>query len=227
MQCSRLYLSLRLTLSFVYDTILPMIEPLLIFLSVALFGIVHSWLASYRAKLIAQNALGPDLASTIYRAIFNVLAVLSLAPSLYLVVALPDRELYRFPEPLNFIALLIQGLAALGVIYAVYQLDVWFFAGVRQLLDRKTKAIDSTSTAHLVTNGLHRYVRHPLYTMSLIFLYFSTPMTLNRLILIVGFTLYFYLGSIFEERKLVREFGDAYRQYQRDVPRLIPRLKFR
>ena len=35
-------------------------------------------------------------------------------------------------------------------------------------------------------------------------------------------TAYFYLGSIPEEQKLVDEFGEAYRRYQRAVARLIP-----
>jgi protein-S-isoprenylcysteine O-methyltransferase Ste14 len=201
-------------------------EIILILISVAAFGLVHTLLASYRAKLIAQKTLGKNTAASIYRLVFNLLAVLSLTPALYLVVTLPDRELYRFPEPLNYLALIIQALAGLGVVYSVYQLDVWFFAGLRQLIDRGKESIDSTSTAQLVTNGLHRYVRHPLYTTSIVFLWLSSPMTLNRLTLIVCFTLYFYIGSIFEERKLVREFGEAYRQYQRDVPRLMPRLKF-
>jgi protein-S-isoprenylcysteine O-methyltransferase Ste14 len=38
----------------------------------------------------------------------------------------------------------------------------------------------------------------------------------------LGVTLYIYLGSIHEERRLVREFGRAYQEYQRQVPRLLP-----
>ena len=34
-----------------------------------------------------------------------------------------------------------------------------------------------------------------------------------------------YLVLVLEERELVDRFGDAYREYQRDVPRLIPRLR--
>jgi protein-S-isoprenylcysteine O-methyltransferase Ste14 len=83
--------------------------------------------------------------------------------------------------------------------------------------------LNSTSTARLVTAGLHRYVRHPLYTTSLIVLYLVSPMTVNRLAFVIGVHLYFFVGSIFEERKLVCEFGEAYRQYQRKVPRLLPR----
>jgi protein-S-isoprenylcysteine O-methyltransferase Ste14 len=47
-------------------------------------------------------------------------------------------------------------------------------------------------------------------------------MTTNLLITYLLFTLYFYLGSIFEERRLLAEFGDAYQDYQRRVPRFIP-----
>jgi protein-S-isoprenylcysteine O-methyltransferase Ste14 len=35
-------------------------------------------------------------------------------------------------------------------------------------------------------------------------------------------SVYLYVGTFFEERRLVREFGDDYRAYQRQVPRLIP-----
>jgi methanethiol S-methyltransferase len=197
---------------------------IVIVMSVALFGIVHSALAAYQAKSMAQHVLGHGLATAIYRLAFNLIAVLSIAPALYWTFALPDRELYRFPEPVNIVALIVQAIAGLGVVYSVYQLDFFFFAGLRQLIGVSRFALESTSTAHLVTSGLHRYVRHPLYTTSLICLYLTSPMTINRLALIVSFTLYFYIGSIFEERKLVREFGDAYRQYQKQAPRLIPRL---
>ncbi len=198
-------------------------EVILIVISVALFGIIHSALAAYQAKSMAERALGHNLATSIYRLAFNLIAVLSIAPALYWTLALPDRELYRFPEPVNIVALIAQALAGLGVVYSVYQLNFFFFAGLRQLIGTNRFVLESTSTARLVTNGLHRYVRHPLYTTSLIFLYLTSPMTINRLALIVSFNLYFYLGSIFEERKLVREFGAAYRHYQTQVPRLIPR----
>ena len=45
------------------------------------------------------------------------------------------------------------------------------------------------------------------------------------LVLFLLFTLYFWLGSIHEESRLVAEFGEAYKEYQTLVPRLIPRLR--
>ncbi|RME58991.1 MAG: isoprenylcysteine carboxylmethyltransferase family protein, partial [Caldilineae bacterium] len=38
-------------------------------------------------------------------------------------------------------------------------------------------------------------------------------------------TLYFYVGSIHEEHRLERVYGDAYRAYRRRTPRLIPRWR--
>jgi protein-S-isoprenylcysteine O-methyltransferase Ste14 len=43
------------------------------------------------------------------------------------------------------------------------------------------------------------------------------------LLLNLSLTLYLYIGSVFEEQRLVDEFGDNYINYQQDVPRLIPR----
>ncbi|MFN8598132.1 MAG: isoprenylcysteine carboxylmethyltransferase family protein [Anaerolineae bacterium] len=202
-----------------------MIEVLKIWAALVIFGVIHTALASHGAKMLARRVLGDHIADATYRLIFNALALISFGPAAYLMVTLPDRELYRLPAPLDSIALLIQGVAALGLIYAAYQMDWMFFLGLRQFVEPPPNTtIDSTSTSHLVTDGLHRFVRHPLYTFSLVVLYLVSPMTLNRLALVVGAHVYFFVGSIFEERKLVREFGDAYRDYQRRVPRLVPRL---
>ncbi len=48
-------------------------------------------------------------------------------------------------------------------------------------------------------------------------------MTVNLLTAYILIILYFYVGSLHEERRLLAEFGDAYRDYYQQVPRLIPR----
>jgi protein-S-isoprenylcysteine O-methyltransferase Ste14 len=204
-----------------------MLNALLIFITLLAFGIVHSLLASHPAKQFAQRLLGVTVATATYRLVFNILALATILPALYLVFRLPDQELYRFPAPWEALALGLQVLAIVGLLYSVYQLDVWFFLGLRQLGEPspwgRRYSIDSTSTAQLVTQGLHRCVRHPLYTTSLIVLYLASPMSLNWFAFALGCNVYFFVGSIFEERKLVREFGAPYRLYQQRVPRLLPR----
>ena len=206
-------------------------EPVLILISMMGFGLVHSLLASRAAKASSGRLLGQRNSRGLYRATYNIIAVLSLMPALLLLVGLPDRELYRFPEPWSYIALAVQALAALGGVYSVYQLDVLHFSGLRQLTTwlggSEAHSESDTSARQLVVDGLHRYVRHPLYSTSLVVLWLFSPMTVNRIAFLIGVTIYFYVGSIFEERKLAAEFGEAYREYRRQVPRLIPRLRLK
>ncbi len=204
-----------------------MLNAVLIFVTLMAFGVVHSLLASHPAKRFAQRLIGVNVAAATYRLVYNVLALATILPALYLVFRLPDRELYRFSAPWDSVVLGLQVLAVAGLIYSVYQMDVWFFLGLRQLGEPPRLgirySIDSTSTSQLVTNGLHRFVRHPLYTTSLIVLYLTSPLSLNWLAFAISCNVYFFIGSIFEEHKLLREFGDAYRAYQQRVPRLLPR----
>ncbi len=65
-------------------------------------------------------------------------------------------------------------------------------------------------------------MRHPLYSAGLLFIWLTPIMTTSSLALTLGLTAYIYIGSIFEERRLVARFGQAYLDYRRAVPRLIP-----
>jgi len=54
---------------------------------------------------------------------------------------------------------------------------------------------------------------------------FLTPIvSVNMLALLALAVVYFVVGSMHEESRLVVEFGEAYVRYRQCVPRLIPRL---
>lgn len=74
-----------------------------------------------------------------------------------------------------------------------------------------------------VAVGPYRWVRHPLY-LFMMFMIWSCPiLTMDRLLLNLLWTAWICIvGTVMEERDLVAEFGDTYRQYQREVPMLIP-----
>jgi len=101
------------------------------------------------------------------------------------------------------ILLILAGLAVWGALHSLVETD-------------------SKAPPKLYTGGAYGWVRHPLYFFSLIILWLIPAMTVNILAFNLGASLYFYIGSIFEERKLVAEFGDVYREHQRSVPMLIP-----
>ncbi|MFM8320244.1 MAG: methyltransferase family protein [Chloroflexota bacterium] len=182
------------------------------------YGVVHSWLAWPQAKGLAQRLFGAGSLRW-YRLAYNLFAALSLLPVLYLAAALPDEPLYRVPQPWSLAMLAVQGLAGLGLLAAVLQTGALSFVGLAQLFQGGDPA-----PGRLVESGLYRWMRHPIYTTGMAFLWFTPLMTRNLLLLYAGFSLYFLIGAWFEERKLLREFGQAYRDYQRRVGMFLPRL---
>jgi protein-S-isoprenylcysteine O-methyltransferase Ste14 len=106
-------------------------------------------------------------------------------------------------------------VSALLLLAAVLQTDALSFIGVRQLIEKE-------QTGDLVTNGFYRFVRHPLYTFSLLILWLSPSVTRNTFVVYAALTLYILIGIIFEERKLQREFGQQYAHYKSITPMLFP-----
>lgn len=73
-----------------------------------------------------------------------------------------------------------------------------------------------------VERFVYRIVRHPIQTGVLIGVWVTPHMTASHLLFAAMMTLYIYVGLHFEERALLREFGGAYADYMRRVPKLIP-----
>lgn len=185
-------------------------------LAVGVYGVVHSWLASLQAKDLARRSLGAS-AERGYRLAYNIFAVITLLPVLALPALLPDWTLYTIPLPWVYLTLALQGLALAALTLGVLQTGAWSFLGLEQLL---TSVPDRPPP--LVVKGLYRWVRHPLYTAGLVFIWLVPVMSANLLALNIGLTLYLIIGAYFEERKLLREYGEAYADYQRRTPMLVP-----
>jgi len=80
----------------------------------------------------------------------------------------------------------------------------------------------------LVATGFYRYVRNPMYVgiLAMILGHFLWFGYWNLLIYaIVVFVAFHTFVSYYEEPTLKRKFGTAYEDYQKKVPRWIPRLR--
>ncbi len=72
------------------------------------------------------------------------------------------------------------------------------------------------------TPFFYKYVRHPIQTGVLIAMIATPDMTYGRALLAAGIITYIFIGLYFEEKGLIAEFGDTYRDYKKRVPALLP-----
>jgi len=189
----------------------------LLLVVVASWGFVHSLLASLVFKDFICKTLG-DGFMRVYRLGYNIFSVISFLPILWLMWLLPDQTIYIVPAPWKYLMLVGQGIGALLLLYGVLQTGPLSFMGLRQLV------VPDLKPGTLVTGGLYRFVRHPLYSAGLLFLWLTATMTLNQLVVYVSATIYIFIGAYFEERKLLREYGEEYAKYQASTPMIIPGL---
>ena len=76
----------------------------------------------------------------------------------------------------------------------------------------------------LVTHGIYRYVRHPVYTGSLIravAIPLFTTSLLGFLFALTGIPLFIFRIGV-EEKMLIAEFGDEYQEYTKTSWKLFP-----
>ena len=185
-------------------------------ISVTLYGGLHSLLASNWAKNRVRSLLG-SASDRWYRLAFNFAAAVLFVPVLVVVALLPGTVIYTLGSPWLFVFAGVQVLSLIALGLGLLQTDALHFLGLRQLMQPELD-----TPPRLVVSGLYRWVRHPLYTAGLAFIWFTPLMSTSLLALNLGLTAYILIGSQFEERRLLSEFGEAYADYQRRVPRIIP-----
>jgi methanethiol S-methyltransferase len=185
-------------------------------LACAFYGIVHSALASDAIKAFVERKFGLKVKRN-YRFIYVIVASITIIPLLAAVVIPSDAVIYTIPTPWVYLTLTLQVASVACLVTTVLQTKPLTFVGVAALINRGR---DEPET--LYTQGFYAFVRHPLYFFSFILMWLFPIMTWNLLGLFIGLMVYTVLGSLLEERRLLRQFGEDYRAYQKKTPWLIP-----
>ncbi len=85
----------------------------------------------------------------------------------------------------------------------------------------------ATRTEHkLVTRGIYRWIRHPLYTIGSAFIVSFGMMADNWFIAAFGILAFILMAvrTPKEEANLIEKFGDEYREYMKHTGRFLPKL---
>ena len=151
-------------------------------------------------------------------------AIILISQGIYLIVAVPLYLL--FSPSLPWLDLpIVDWQRWIGVALGVLSLP--FLAWVHYTLDKHWDVSLSLRKDHaLVTSGPYRRIRHPMYTVHIIYFFAWILVTANLLLLINYFLtiLLITLRIPKEEKMLLGRFGEEYHAYMKRTGRLLPRF---
>jgi protein-S-isoprenylcysteine O-methyltransferase Ste14 len=198
----------------------------------AAFAVVHSALAAAGVKdaVAARFRHGRQL----YRAAYNAHAVGAFGLLVWYIVRRPKRTIYRVRGVPAGLMRLGQ-LGGIGfAVAAARATGVATLSGLDNVIAvaegppaRPVPAAqgpEADESGALRIRGPFEIVRHPLNLAPLAPFWLTPHMTTRRLAFNLAATAYLVVGSIHEEKRLLRQYGEAYAAYQRgDVPFYLPR----
>jgi len=183
-----------------------------------LYGLLHSVFAANWMKRLFKNHFYNF--NKYYRFIYVIFSIILLIPIIWYQSTLSQNLIYKQQTWSIFLGLSIASFGIIIIKKAFSQYDIREFIGIHQIKG-------NLETQAMQLDGLLSYVRHPLYSGSIIAIlgFFIFAPTTTNLVTIFCFIMYFIIGIYFEEKKLIQEFGEKYLDYRRNVPALIPGWK--
>ena len=188
----------------------------------SVFAISHSILASHKFKQKLTAKLGERIA--FYRLFYNISSIFFFL-FIYKISPKPDYTIYDLSFPFDIIIVLLQILSGIALLWVSKSINIREFLGISQIKRFSNENYDTSDLdekMELRIDGPFKYSRHPIYLFSSLFLMLRPTMDFFYLVFLINMLLYFYIGSYYEEKKLLTIFGDAYKNYQVSVPRIFP-----
>ena len=155
-----------------------------------------------------------------YRLFFNFVAILTLLPVALYAYSIRTQAIFQWDGYLRLGQVLLLAIAVLLLFLGGRHYNMDQLLGIKQIKEgTSNKAI--SDTGELDTSGILEITRHPWY-LATILLIWARQMDLSALFVNVILTSYLIVGTVLEEKILIREFGEKYKAYQNRVSMLIP-----
>ena len=181
---------------------------------------LHSLLISQRVTEWMAKHLRERFA--FYRMGYVLFSIATVMPVVVYTYTVRQRILFDWAGPWRLLEVLL-AVYALAMFYGgVRVYDLKYFVGISQL--RAYFAGRRQQEMEFATNGVLRFVRHPWYSGGIAFVCVFGPVTDVSLVARIVLSLYLIIGALLEERKLLAAIGKPYRNYQQEVPMLVPVL---
>jgi methanethiol S-methyltransferase len=193
-------------------------EALLVnLLLLTVFALQHSIMARRSFKRWWTRIVSP----AVERSTYVLAATLALALLLWQWKPILEPVIWRVENPAAIQALwAVFWLGWAVLLLATFLINHFELFGLRQVFSRLVgRAIPE---AEFRTPFIYRYVRHPIYLGFILGMWAAPVMTAGHLLFAAGGTGYILVGIWFEERDLIAQFGERYRQYRSQVGMLIP-----
>ena len=196
-------------------------EVLRVIVAWTAFAVFHSLTVSEGYERLARRWMGERAFEGYHRLLFTAYSTCAFLLLLLYLYSLPDSPLFRLEGAGR---LLFHAAQLCGVAFLVWTpWDIREFLGIRQWKrHRKGEAAEPGRNDRLFAHKAYGIVRHPLYLGISVILAFHPVQSRNSFLSTVMIILYFYVGTFFEERRMIRQFGEEYGSYQKRVPRFLP-----
>lgn len=194
----------------------------LILLAVAWIAwcVLHSLLVATGVRRALERRLGSR--ARYYRLGYNGIATATLLPVVWLTWRVDGPIFFDWwgaMLPVSLVLFTASGVLFLG---GAKTYDSRTFLGLDRIQGTPTGR-GLAATGAVSRRGILGRVRHPWYAAGILLVWVG-PKNASLLVTAVVLTVYQIVGAFVEERKLVAEFGEEYRRYQREVPMFVPRL---
>jgi protein-S-isoprenylcysteine O-methyltransferase Ste14 len=180
----------------------------------AVYFLVHSLLAADGVKNYFSRVMGKFY--RYYRIIYNTISGIGLIVLLLLNASIPSAFIIEADSWTRYFSLLL-ATAGIFILKAAFrQYNLGGFMGLRD---------DEHDTFR--AGGILKHIRHPLYSATILIaagFWLFVP-NVTTLVSVCCILVYLAVGIPLEERKLIRKYGEAYKEYKKRVPSLIPRLR--